>query len=153
MHANTRGSVNVCQGHSVDVPPLCASCIGVGVAPMDARCHGTSYSWTMHLCSERVQPGSVAVGLRPQVFDAGGVTICLSPETKALVRSRWLTGGRGWTSSTLDHLHTAPSFCRAHGDVTHGGFGEFVSCPYLFPQSCMPFRLSVGARLFLNLVE
>ena len=26
-----------------------------------------------------------------------------------------LTEGRGWTSSTPFHLHTAPNFCRAHG--------------------------------------
>ncbi len=27
----------------------------------------------------------------------------------------------------------------------------FVSCPYSFPQHCMPYRLSVGAGLFTNL--
>ena len=62
-----------------------------------------------------------------------------------------VTGGRGWTSSTPGHLHTALRVCRAHGDVTHGGLGEFVSCPYSFPQHCMPYRLSVGAGLFTNL--
>ncbi len=39
---------------------------------------------------------------------------------------------------------------RAHGDVTHGGLGGFVSCPYFFPQYCMPYRLSVGSGLFTN---
>ncbi len=28
---------------------------------------------------------------------------------------------------------------------------SFVSCPYSFPQHCMPYRLSVGAGLFSNL--
>ncbi len=28
---------------------------------------------------------------------------------------------------------------------------SFVSCPYSFPQHCMPYRLSVGAGLFTNL--
>jgi hypothetical protein len=39
-------------------------------------------------------------------------------------------GGRGWTSSTPGHLHTSLRVCRDHGDVTHGGLGGFVSCPY-----------------------
>ncbi len=59
-------------------------------------------------------------------------------------------GGRGWTSSKPGHLHTALHVCRAHGDVTHGGLGGFVSCPYFFPQHCMPYRLSVGTGLFTN---
>ncbi len=37
-------------------------------------------------------------------------------------------------SASVGHLHTTPSFCRVHGDVTHGGLGGFVSCPYSFPQ-------------------
>ena len=67
----------------------------------------------------------------------------INPELKVV------TGGRGWTSSTPGHLHTALCVCRAHGDVTHGGLGlgGFVSCPYSFPQHCMPYRLSVGAGL------
>ncbi len=33
--------------------------------------------------------------------------------------------------SAPGHLHTAPSFCRAHGNVTHGGpAGALVSSPY-----------------------
>ena len=35
-------------------------------------------------------------------------------------------------------------------DVTHGGLGGFVSCPYSFPQHCIPYRLSVGVGLFTN---
>jgi hypothetical protein len=61
-----------------------------------------------------------------------------------------LAGGRGWTTSTLDHLHIAPSFCRGHEDVTHGGPREFVSRSYCFPQHCKTHRLSVGAGLFTN---
>jgi hypothetical protein len=61
-----------------------------------------------------------------------------------------VTRGRGWTSSTPGHLHTELRFCRAHGDVTHGGLGGFVSCPYYFPQHCMSYRLSIGAGLFTN---
>jgi hypothetical protein len=37
-----------------------------------------------------------------------------------------------------------------NGDVTHGGLGGFVSCPYFFPQHCIPYRLSVGTGLFTN---
>jgi hypothetical protein len=33
------------------------------------------------------------------------------------------SGGRGWTSSAPDHLHTASITCRVHGDVIHGGPG------------------------------
>ena len=64
-------------------------------------------------------------GSRHLVFDVGGDSIYLGPqETKVLPRPvTSLTGGRGWTSSTSGHLHTVPSFCRAHGDVTHGGPG------------------------------
>ncbi len=61
-----------------------------------------------------------------------------------------LTGGRGWTSNTPGHFHTASSFCRTHGDVTHGGLGGLVSCPYFFPHHCMSYRLSVGTGLFTN---
>jgi hypothetical protein len=43
--------------------------------------------------------------------------------------------------------------CRDHGDVTHGGLGVFVSCPYSFPQHCMSYRLSVGTGLFTNLLD
>ncbi len=33
--------------------------------------------------------------------------------------------------SAPGHLHTAPSFCRAHGNVTHGGpAGALVRSPY-----------------------
>ena len=65
-----------------------------------------------------------------------------------------VTGGRGWTSSTPGHLHTAPSFCRGHGDVTHGGLGEFVSCPYFFPQHCIPedSPLEEGCSLIIYLI-
>jgi hypothetical protein len=61
-----------------------------------------------------------------------------------------LVRGRGWTSSTLGHLHTVSIFCRDHGDVTHGRLWEFASSSYSFPQHCMNYRLSVGAGLFTN---
>ncbi len=59
-------------------------------------------------------------------FDTAGESVYAS-EPKRL-RSRPVTvvaRGRGWTSSTPGHLHTSPSFCRAHGDVSHGGPGKF----------------------------
>ncbi len=43
------------------------------------------------------------------------------------------------------HLHTAPSFCRAHGDVTHGGRGisvcEDVSSSGLLSGLLFGFRV------------
>ncbi len=60
-----------------------------------------------------------------------------------------VVGGWGWTSNTPGHLHTSPRFCRDHGDVTHGGLGGFVSCPYSFHiTACLiGFPLEEGCSL------
>jgi len=69
--------------------------------------------------------------------------------TNFKIQRQVLTGGPGWTVSAPGHLHTAPSFCRAHGDVTMGNPEyQFVNSSYYFPQYWMPYRLSVGAGLF-----
>ena len=82
------------------------------------------------------------------MFDTGGVTYV--SESKRLRSSSghgvdWRTG---WTSITPGHIHTAPNFCRVHGDVTHGETGGFVNSPYSFPQYCICYWLSVGTGLF-----
>jgi hypothetical protein len=38
---------------------------------------------------------------------------------------------QSWTVSTPGHLSIVPSFCRAHGDVSHGGPREFVNSSVL----------------------
>ena len=50
--------------------------------------------------------------------------------------------GVGWRTG-VDFQHTgsfthSAKFLSYPGDVTHGGLGEFVSCPYFFPQHYMP---------------
>ncbi len=57
-----------------------------------------------------------------------------------------------WTVSVPGPLHTAQSFCRAHGDVTHGGPGVSVCEQFvLLPTALNAFWISVEAGLFTNL--
>jgi hypothetical protein len=88
---------------------------------------------------------------QPLQVSSEGVTSKSKRLGKTSANTR-LSGGRVWTSQYTGHLHTAPSFCRAHGDVAHGGPREFVSSQYYFPQHCMSNRLSVGPGLFTGLI-
>ncbi len=47
--------------------------------------------------------------------------------------------------------HSAPRLSCPWGRDPWGTRNCFVSCPYSFPQHCMPYRLSVGAGLFTSL--
>jgi len=59
-----------------------------------------------------------------------------------------LTRGRGWTSRTLGHLHTASIFCRSHGDVSLWGPGISVCESSVFlPTTLYVLWVSVGAGL------
>ena len=88
-------------------------------------------------------------------FDSVGESLYVS-EPKRLRSSSghggdWRTGVDFQRDGSFTH-HSRRLSC-PWGRDPWGTRNCFVSCPYSFPQHCMPYRLSVGAGLFTNLLD
>jgi hypothetical protein len=114
-------------------------------------------------CSGKSAPGpdpriryTIQIGMfRPIRVDH---TNCLQVpiKTHSFILVRSLGGWRtGVGCSAPGHLHTAPSFCRTHGNVTHGvPAGALVNSPYSARGTECPkgFPLGQGCSSSLSLM-